>query len=195
MSKKKTGPVTELEQRLAEAEARCEELLRQEKEHRDAALRAAADFENFRRRARQEISEARQRGVESVMCGLIPVLDSFDRALGIDAGEHSVEAVRKGVHLILRQFQSALEAHGLRRFSCIGERFDPRRAEAVGFQPDPEQERETVVAEECCGYQCAERVIRPARVVVARPPEPVVDNGPDRPDDDGTDKRSGMDDE
>ena len=174
---KKTGPVADLEQQLAAALVRCEELAQEAAGHRDAALRAAADFENYRRRTRQELAESRQRGIEAVICDLVPVLDNFDRALAVaadedsdGAGSNNAEAVRKGVILMQRQLQSALEKHGLQRYSCVGELFDPHRAEAVGFVADAGQERETVVAEECCGYQCADRVVRPARVVVARPP-------------------------
>jgi molecular chaperone GrpE len=164
MSRKRTGPVADLQAELGDAEVRCAE-------YRDAAMRAAADFENYRRRAQGEIADARRRGIETVMCDLVPVLDNFARALSAVGNDMSVESVRKGVVLIQRQLRAVLEAHGLREYSCVGEQFDPRRAEAIGFVASAEHQPETVVAEECCGYQCAERVVRPARVVVARRPE------------------------
>ncbi|MFO7638856.1 MAG: nucleotide exchange factor GrpE [bacterium] len=169
MSRKRNGPVSELEERLAQFHSRCEDAARREAEHRDSALRAAADFENYRRRTRQELAEARERGVEAVLADLVAVLDSFDRALAVGANQNPTEAVLKGLSLIQRQLCSVLEAHGLRRYSCIGEQFDPRRAEAVGFVPDTGDVPETVVSEDCCGYECQGRVVRPARVFVARP--------------------------
>ncbi|HDQ99084.1 MAG TPA: nucleotide exchange factor GrpE [candidate division WOR-3 bacterium] len=179
MSKKKPGPVSELKARLEETEARCAE-------HRDAALRAAADFDNYRRRAQAEMADARRRGVEAVMCDVVPVLDNFERALAAEAGSgdsgRAVEAVRRGVELIRRQLREALAAHGLAEFSCVGEAFDPRHAEAVGFVESDEHEPETVVAEECRGYRCGERVIRPARVVVARAPGCGEQEGGERED-------------
>ncbi|MFO7675425.1 MAG: nucleotide exchange factor GrpE [bacterium] len=162
MSNTKVGPVKELLAKLDEVESSCSG-------YRDAALRASADFENFRRRASQEGAEARRRGIEAVVGDVIPVLDNFERALAASMSEATVESVHRGLVMIQRQLRSALEAHGLADFSCVGEPFDPRRAEAVGFVESDEHAPETVVGEECRGYRCGDRVIRPARVVVARP--------------------------
>ena len=161
MSNKKKGPVTELAVKLSEAEQMCAE-------YRDSALRAAADFDNYRRRTQQELVDARRRGLEAVLCDLVPVLDNFERALAA-TDEVTVESVRKGIELIRKQLRVALEGHGLAEYTCVGEQFDPRRAEAVGFEQSDDQEPDTVIAEECRGYRCGERVIRPARVIVARP--------------------------
>jgi len=78
------------------------------------------------------------------------------------------DAVRKGMELIHRQLREALCKHGLEEYSCVGTEFDPRRAEAISFVHTDEHEPGTVVAETCKGYSCGERVIRPAKVVVAK---------------------------
>lgn len=138
--------------------------------NRDNYLRALADFENYRRRVQQDIGCARRSGAESLMLDLLPVLDNLERALAASGPESGSEPVRKGVELIHRQLTEALGRHGLESFSCVGEPFDPRRAEAVSFVELDGHPPDTVVEELCRGYRCAERVLRPSRVVVARAP-------------------------
>lgn len=162
MSKQKHGPVAKLREQVQKLDQLCAE-------QKDGGLRAAADFDNYRRRVQQEMGTARQAGVERLMCDLLPVLDNFERAEQAAQGEASVESLRRGVELIRKQFRDVLKAYGLEEFSCVGEAFDPNRAEAVSFIHTDEHEPDMVASEECRGYLCNERVIRPARVVVARP--------------------------
>ena len=161
MSKHRHGPVAKLREQVRELEQLCAR-------QKDEGLRAAADFDNYRRRVQQELSSARQAGVERLMYDLLPVLDNFDRAKQATQGDASVESLRRGVELIRKQFRDVMMSYGLEEFSCVGETFDPNRAEAVSFIHTDEHEPDTVVSEECRGYLCNERVIRPARVVVAR---------------------------
>lgn len=162
MSNEKKGPVTRLRERIVELEAATKGL-------KNEYLRAIADFENFRRRMEREI-EARQRAkIEALFEDLIPVLDNFERALGAMKVDDAESGLRKGVEMIYSQLCTVLEQHGLRCYSCLGERFDPRRAEAVGFVEAEEGEDNRVVEEVCKGYECSGRVIRPARVKVIKP--------------------------
>jgi molecular chaperone GrpE len=72
------------------------------------------------------------------------------------------------MELIHRQLREALCRHGLEEYSCVGTEFDPRKAEAISFVHTDEHRPGTVVGEACKGYSCGERVLRPAKVVVAK---------------------------
>lgn len=168
MSNKKIGPVTELRERLELLEKRLKEL---NADYR----RALADFDNFRKRIERDLAVQQRAGIESVLEALIPVLDNFDRALkafpsfppktGIN---DATENWKKGVELIYKQLCDLLAQFGLKDYSCLGKEFDPRRAEAVGFLEVEEGKENQVIEEVCKGYECAGRVLRPAKVTVAR---------------------------
>jgi len=184
MTKRRIGPVSELKERV-------EELERSSAEHKDKYLRAVADFENFRKRVQRESEIACRSTMEGLMLELLPVMDNFERAVAASENNASHESLHKGIDLIRRQLSETLTRHGLEQYSCLGQEFDPRRAEAVSFVHSDECEENTVVEEQCMGYRCGERVLRPARVVVAktRPDagkEPAEesdeDSGPDKDD-------------
>lgn len=170
MSNDKKGPVTEMALRLAELEqevAKC----------RQEYLRALADFDNFRKRVERDLMQGRRLALDELMSELLAVLDNFERALVAAAGRQEISDARseqsspiqKGIEMIHRQLCDVLGKFGLQRYSCLGEVFDPRRAEAVGFVETNEHEPDRVVHELCAGYECSGRVLRPARVMVARP--------------------------
>jgi molecular chaperone GrpE len=181
MTKRRTGPVSELKERV-------EELERLNAEYKDKYVRAIADFDNFRKRVQRESEIACRSTMEGLMLELLPVMDNFERAVAASENNASPESLHRGVDLIRRQLRETLTRHGLEDYSCLGQEFDPRRAEAVSFVHSDECEENTVVEEQCRGYRCGERVLRPARVVVAktRPngssgqeEESVQDSGPD----------------
>jgi len=153
--------VTELTERLATLEKECGK-------YKDDYMRSLADFENYRRRIQREFETARHAAIESLVADLLPVLDNFDRALSISAGPSS-DRFHEGVRLIRKQMTEALGRHGLEEFSCLGQEFDPRCAEAVSFVNSDKHDAHTVIEEQCKGYRCGGRVIRPAKVVVAKP--------------------------
>ncbi|MEN9979980.1 MAG: nucleotide exchange factor GrpE [candidate division WOR-3 bacterium] len=156
----KKGPVTELVERVCELEMISRKL-------KNDYLRALADFENYRRRMERDIEVKKKESMESLICELLSVLDNFERALS--AGGNNVQSLKQGVELIYRQLVSVLENHGLRSYSCVGEKFDPRRAEAVGFVECKAAEDNNRVLEEVVrGYEISGRVIRPARVKVGK---------------------------
>ncbi|MEO0050546.1 MAG: nucleotide exchange factor GrpE [candidate division WOR-3 bacterium] len=158
-TKAKKGPVTLLTERVAELEAGVKSL-------KNDYLRALADFDNFRKRTERDIEMKRQAGVEALFADLLPVLDNFERALG--APSDNIDGIKKGIELIHKELCAVLKRHGLNEFSCQGQVFDPKRAEAIGFVECEEKDANLVVEELCKGYEFSGRVIRPARVKVGR---------------------------
>ncbi|HEY3284938.1 MAG TPA: nucleotide exchange factor GrpE [Armatimonadota bacterium] len=137
-------------------------------EKQDLYLRALADLENIRRRARLDQEDARKFGTQALILKLLPVLDNFERALSAASGTDNSGSLVDGVSLILRQFQDALKSEGVEPIDAVGKPFDPQFHEAVAQVPaTPEHPDNTVVQEAQRGYTLNGRVIRPSMVQVA----------------------------
>ncbi|MCE1241141.1 MAG: nucleotide exchange factor GrpE [Azonexaceae bacterium] len=134
-------------------------------EHHDAWLRAKAEGENIRRRAQEDISKAHKFAVEKFAGELLAVKDSLEAALAVP--EQTVENFKSGVELTLKQLVSAFEKNALTEVNPVGEKFDPHKHQAIGMV-DAEQEANTVVTVLQKGYLIADRVLRPALVMVAK---------------------------
>jgi molecular chaperone GrpE len=134
-------------------------------EHYDAWLRAKAEGENIRRRAQDDISKAHKFAVESFAGELLAVKDSLEAALAVP--EQTVDSFKSGVELTLKQLSAAFEKNALNEVSPAGEKFDPHKHQAIGMV-DSEQEANTVVTVLQKGYMIADRVLRPALVMVAK---------------------------
>ena len=133
----------------------------------DRLLRLAADFENYKKRAARERQEYVQLANERLIGELIPILDDLERAL--KAGEEHQEAqLEEGVRLVHRSLAALLERHGLTRIETEG-KFDPHVHEALLSRPSDAEEGSVLDVIQK-GYKLGERVVRPARVVVAAPP-------------------------
>ncbi len=150
------------EEPLARLEAERDEL-------RQKLLRVAADFDNFRKRTRKELEEAERRGREAVLRELLPIVDNLERAVQSASGAQSVDAVVKGVQMVLRLFEETASRIGLHRIGTVGERFDPNVHDAVQQQETDEHPPGTVVGELIPGYKLGEKLLRAAMVVVAKP--------------------------
>ena len=139
------------------------------KAERDALLdrlaRSQAEFDNARKRAVREQAEFRDYAAADVLRGLLPVLDSFERALraGGDGSEF-----RSGVELIYRQLQDALLKAGVQPIKAVGELFDPKVHEAIEMVDTAEVPDHHVLDELQRGYKYKDRLLRPAMVRVAR---------------------------
>ncbi len=128
--------------------------------------RTQADFENFRRRIRQEKEESLKYCSQRLVTNLLPVLDNFERALA--AGGADVQSFMAGMELIFRQLKEVLEKEGLNAMPVVGEEFDPAKHEAV-MQVESSTYADNTVAEELQkGYLLLDRVIRPAMVKVVQ---------------------------
>ena len=149
-------------------------------EARDRHLRLAADFDNYKKRSRQEQLETIQHASAELIGRLLPVLDDLRSALehkpaGVD------EAWSKGLELGVRKLEEALSAHGLEPIASVGARFDPKFHEAVGHEESEEHPEDTVVSELRRGYRIRDRVVRPSLVKVSRRPDgPEVRPGADQ---------------
>lgn len=137
---------------------------------KDQLLRTAADYDNFRKRTKRELEDARRRGQEETLREILPVLDNLERALEASGQAADVEAVAEGVRMVLKGFEDVAQRLGLRRLEALGNAFDPNEHDAIQQLETGEHPPGTVVAEVVPGYRLGERLLRPALVVVARPP-------------------------
>ena len=140
------------------------ETLEKLKEEHERFLRAAADLENYKKRAVREREEVQKFANERLLKDLIPVLDNLERAL---AAAPEGDPMAKGVKLVLRAFEEALGRHGVKGFSALGQPFDPRLHEAVMQVAGSDQPPGTVVLEHGRGFLLNDRLVRPAMVGVA----------------------------
>ena len=134
-------------------------------EQMDRVKRLQADFDNFRRRTRQEKEELSAIVSQNLIKELLPLLDNFERALVADVTNES-SALRDGVEMIYKQFFATLEKNGLEAIDAVGQKFDPNFHEAIMRAADETQEDDTVVEELQRGYSVRGRVIRPSMVKV-----------------------------
>jgi molecular chaperone GrpE len=146
---------------LADAQAEAARL-------KDALLRTAADYDNFRKRTRRELEEARRNGREDLLRNLLPVFDNLERAIQSGQRTSDVKAMTDGLTMVGRQFTDALGREGIARVATVGKAFDPSVHEAIQQVETSEHQAGTVIAEVQPGYTQGERLLRAAMVVVAR---------------------------
>ncbi len=137
---------------------------------RDQLLRTAADFDNFRKRSRRELDEAKRITREDLLRDLLPVFDNLERATAHAETTTDVKSLADGVDMVLRQFLDTLSKLGVERVQAVGLPFDPSQHEAIQHLETTEQAPGTVVHEVQAGYRAGDRLVRPAMVVVAKAP-------------------------
>jgi len=162
----KPGTVTaeqleELQERASKADESWERL-----------LRTTADFENFKKRAAREKQEAIKFGNEGLLQKLVPVLDHFDMALSAAQTGRAEEAksLQDGINMIYQQLRNVLVEAGLEEVDANGKPFDPNLHEAVAQSETGDVPEDQVVQQLRKGYKLRDRLLRPASVVVAKPP-------------------------
>ena len=148
---------------------------------REQLLRIAADFDNFRKRSRKEVEEVRRRAIEDTLREVLPIVDNLERAADAMSGATEVAAVADGVHMVLRGFEDIASRLGLKRVPGVGNLFDPTCHDAMQQEETEEHAPGTVVSEIVPGYYLGERLLRPAMVVVAKPPTQTDDQGDGSP--------------
>lgn len=137
---------------------------------KDQLLRTAADFDNYRKRARRDVVEAERRARDETLREVLPVIDNLERAVQASESAKDAAAVAEGVRMVLKQFDDVASRLDLERISAVGERFDPSLHDAVQQMETSEHPPGTIMAEVVPGYRLGDRLLRAALVVVARPP-------------------------
>lgn len=135
---------------------------------KEAWLRSAADFDNFRKRSRRELEDARRSGREDLLRALLPVFDNLGRAIQSATRSTDVKAMTDGLSMVERQFVDALNREGIARVPTVGKSFDPSMHDAIQQVETDEHPPGTVLAEVQPGYTQGDRLMRAAMVVVAK---------------------------
>ena len=139
------------------------------KQWREKYLTVLAELDNFRRQVDKERDRTRRVAQEKMMLAIIPVLDNLEQALHYVKNANNLDSLKKGVEMIYSQLKHTLEELGLRCYTSVGEKFDPERHEALFIEETDDHPEGTIIKELAQGYTFKGRVIRPARVVVAKP--------------------------
>jgi len=148
-------------------EARIASLETEKRDMHDRFLRLAAEFENWKKRARRDQDESATRGREAFLKDLLPALDNLERAVKA-APEKDPVAI--GVRLVEKQILTALEKFEVKRFSALGQPFDPNLHEAIQQVEATDVAAGSVAAEFAHGYMIGTRLLRAAMVAVAKAP-------------------------
>lgn len=142
------------------------------RELKDKLLRTLADFDNFRKRSRREVDDAKRQGRDSLLKDILPVFDNLERAaehaLRSAAGEGDWKGLSEGIGLVVRQLKDTLGRLGIERIEALGQPFDPALHEAIQHLETDDHPPGAVAAEVQAGYREGERLVRPALVVVAK---------------------------
>lgn len=147
-----------------------EEAQTQAQENWDKLLRVQAEMDNLRKRTARDVENAHKFALEKFAGELLAVRDSLEMGLDAARGETDVDKIREGTELTLKMLAQVMEKFGIRQIDPQGERFDPDRHQAMSMQPNAELEPNTVMAVMQKGYLLNDRLLRPAMVVVSKPP-------------------------
>lgn len=159
---------------LAAVSEELEQHRTQVKELEDQLLRRLAEFQNYRRRTEAELSQAAERGRGEVVMQMLDVLDDLRRSLDAaeeaegEGGGAAYQALKAGVDLVYKKFEGALATLGVEPIEAVGQPFDEELHEAMMQQDAEDAAPGTVVGEIQRGYRMGDRVLRHARVIVAR---------------------------
>ncbi len=159
------------------------ELKEERDELMDKYLRALANYENLRKRAIQEKEKTYNFTLEEVFRKTLPILDDFKRAfksLG-SSGHHKddYKSFSEGMRLVQSNFEKLLNSYNILPFESVGEKFDPSKHEAIHVMEHNDEEEGKILEETECGYKISDRVLRPAKVIVAKKSEETKDKNKD----------------
>lgn len=156
------------EEQVAALSEQLDSALKQADTHKDSALRAKAETENIRRRAEREVSNASKFALERFAKEILGVVDSLEKALEQPAEGAEQSAMHEGIELTYKLLLDTLTRFHIQQISPLGESFDPGLHEAMVMQESDEHEPNSVMMVVQAGYQLNGRLIRPARVIVAK---------------------------
>jgi molecular chaperone GrpE len=151
-----------------ELERELAELRKTADENYQRLLRAQADFDNFRRRTRQEKEEFAKYASQKLIESLLPVVDNFERAVSASREQKDYDSLVRGLDMIIRQLYQVFEAEGVQPIDAVGKPFNPELHQAVMQAPAEDGVESGIVLEELQkGYILKDRVIRPSMVKVS----------------------------
>lgn len=156
---------------IAALQSELDKLKTDVQETNNSYLRTLADFDNFRKRQREEAARQANLAREGIIAKLLPIMDNFERALQAADAQHSYESLVEGVSLTLRQLSEMLEKEGVQPINAVGQEFNPEFHEAMMSVESDEYPPHTVVEELEKGYVLDGKVLRPARVTVSTQPD------------------------
>lgn len=171
-------PMAELQAKIEQLEADRTELTKKNKDTYERLLRATADLDNFRKRSRRDVDNAKVEARSKTLIEMLPVVDNLERAVAHADTSSDAKGIADGVNLVLRQFGQALERCGVAPVDAIGKPFDPNLHEAVSQQESSEHPPGTIVAELQRGYTIGERLLRPTLAVVSTAPAEAAEEPP-----------------
>lgn len=143
-------------------------LVAERDDFREKWIRTSADLENYRRRMQRDLAEQRKYESLALLKAMLPALDNLDRAIQAASTNSNIEELVAGLGMVVKQFETALASVGATPIVAVGQAFDPNRHEALTQMPSADHPPMTVLQEVERGYELADRVVRPSKVVVSR---------------------------
>jgi len=136
---------------------------------KDRWLRAVADLENYKKRVKRETDEAVTRAIQTMLPSFLPTMDNLERALEVAGPDSKVDQLVKGIQMVRDEFMSALKRNGIEPVAAVGVPFDPAVHDALQQVDSPDHPPGMVIREFERGYKLGDRLLRPARVIIAGP--------------------------
>lgn len=169
LPKKKKDEAAALRERIDNLTAELEKREKELREAEERSLRAVADSENYKKRLARENEEKSKYLIMSLLEDILPALDNLGQAQeAVEAGKGGLDQLREGVSMTRQQIVDILAKHGLEKLDVEGKPFDPATSEALQMQETDEHEDGHVMREFMPGYRYKDRIVRPAKVQVAR---------------------------
>lgn len=158
-----SAPISEIDQLKQEVETARNRAA----EASDQYVRLLAEFDNFRKRSRKEMSTMREYSAEGILTALLPVLDNFERSLTVMEKTDNLSSVKEGIHMVNENLHRVLEKEGLNPIGSLNQAFDSELHEAIHSMPVEEEEKKGTVLEVVeKGYRLKDKVIRYSKVIV-----------------------------
>ncbi|MFO8052812.1 MAG: nucleotide exchange factor GrpE [Candidatus Omnitrophota bacterium] len=132
-------------------------------------LRLQAEFDNYRKRSLQEKAEFIKFANQGLISELIGILDNFELSIKYADKKNDFKLMHQGVDMIIKQLHTLLKSKGLEKIKTVGQKFDPHKHDALTIVEDQDVDSDTVVEELQTGYLLSGRILRPAKVKVAKP--------------------------
>ncbi|MCF7873388.1 MAG: nucleotide exchange factor GrpE [Candidatus Omnitrophica bacterium] len=182
------------EQNLKSKETEAEMIAKQKQEYQDLwnrYLRLQAEFDNYRKRSLQEKAEFIKFANQGLISELIGILDNFELSVKYADKKDDFKLMHQGVDMIIKQLHTLLKSKGLEKIKTVGEKFDPHKHDALTTVEDQGLDSDTVVEELQTGYLLSGRILRPAKVKVAKPKKSSQEEGrsKEQPEDNKEEKK------